>query len=180
MSDFIRQRMSASEFLQLPVTLLPVELLNGEIITMPAPELIHQEVVLNVAVPLSQVGGQVYIAPVDVVFDALNVVQPDVLWIAPDGRCQPDGTKRLAGAPDLIVEVLSPGSIRHDRTIKFLLYERFGVREYWLVDPTRRFLEVWRLEEGMYRLQGSYGAGETFVSPVLDRLPLPANTILPA
>jgi Uma2 family endonuclease len=99
--------------------------------------------------------------------DAENVPQPDVLWVVPESQCVPEGTKRLRGAPDLIVEVLSPGTARLDKSTKFLLYERHGVREYWIADPKHRQLEVWTLVNGEYMQQGVYRPDETFVSVVL-------------
>jgi Uma2 family endonuclease len=171
MMAMIKTKMTAAEYFDLPETTQPTQLLDGELIEMPAPELIHQDIVLNIAVLLRQItlvtGGKVYVSPVDVHLNDQNVSQPDVLWTAPDSNCKPEGTKYLAGAPDLIVEVLSPSTARYDRTTKFLLYEKHGVHEYWIVDPHRQYLEVWRLEGAEYLLQGSYGVGERFESAVL-------------
>jgi Uma2 family endonuclease len=75
--------------------------------------------------------------------------------------------KRLEGPPDLIVEVLSPGTERRDKKDKFELYQRFGVREYWIMHPQEEYIEVWRLENGVLVRQGVYGPDESFVSAVL-------------
>lgn len=112
--------------------------------------------------------GETFAAPLDVHLDAENVVQPDLLWVAENSRCVVrDG--RLHGAPDLVVEILSPSTTRIDRTDKFLLYERFGVSEYWIIDPTHKLLEVWTLRDGLYAQHGVYGTGEIFHSPALGR-----------
>src|SRR5262245_37337173 len=123
MAEAEKIRMTAAEFLALPETNLPVQLLDGEVIQLTAPELDHQDVVGNVFVLFKQItktlGGKAYVAPVDVVFDDHNVPQPDVMWLAPDSQCKSVGTKRLKGPPDLIVEVLSPSTSRDDKRYKF-------------------------------------------------------------
>ncbi|MCK6577875.1 MAG: Uma2 family endonuclease [Anaerolineae bacterium] len=118
---------------------------------------------------MKAVGGKVYIAPLDVVLDDANVVQPDVLWIAPEGaHCSVDETTgRLRGAPDLVVEVLSPTSGYRDRRTKFRLYELHDVREYWLVDPREKLITVWTLREGRYELLDTYAENETFTAPLV-------------
>jgi Uma2 family endonuclease len=86
------------------------------------------------------------VAPVDVVLDesAALVVQPDIVFIARNRRSIV--RDRIFGAPDLVVEVLSPGTARRDRTTKLAWYRRYGVRECWLVDLRRRSLEIVELE----------------------------------
>ncbi|MBC7870174.1 MAG: Uma2 family endonuclease, partial [Chitinophagaceae bacterium] len=130
-------KITADEYFQLPETNTPMELIDGEIIQMPSPVPNHQAVVGDLCVLLKQnvksLGGRVFVSPLDVYLDDINVPQPDVMWLAPNSRCQV-GEKRLSGAPDLIAEVLSPGSVSHDRRKKFRLYQQFGVREYWIVD----------------------------------------------
>jgi Uma2 family endonuclease len=135
----------------------------------PAPEIGHQRLVVRLYKAIDGIvpGGEVLIAPVDVYLDENNVLQPDVLWIAPDSRCTPVEGKYFQGPPDLVVEILSPGSGHRDKSKKFKLYERFGVREYWIADPVHRLLEVWQLVEGRFVLQGAFGPGDTFPSAVL-------------
>lgn len=171
MAEQINTRMTADEFLRLPETNLPLQLVNGEVIELPAPELMHQDCVGNIYVLFRQaaqnIGGKAYVAPVDVYFDDLNVPQPDVLWLAPDSACQPIGTQRLSGPPDLIAEVLSPGTAHIDRRTKFRLYEKFGVREYWLIDPRDQLVEVWQYVEGRFVLLDVYAPSETFTSSLI-------------
>jgi Uma2 family endonuclease len=105
-----------------------------------------------------------------------NVVQPDVMWIAPDSPCT-IGEKHLDGPPDLVVEVLSPSTAHLDKTGKFHLYERHCVREYWIVDPVHKLMEVWALQAGAYRQQGIYGPDESFPSPVLGGQPVAMQAV---
>jgi len=100
------------------------------------------------------------------ILDENNVYEPDVLHVAPDSQCE-IGEKRLVGAPDLVVEVLSPGTAKHDRQQKYEAYQRHGVREYWIVAPAYDVIEVWNLEEGAFRRQGAYAGSDQFPSSVL-------------
>jgi Uma2 family endonuclease len=178
MAEQVNIRMTADEFLQLPETNLPTQLLDGEVIEMPAPELLHQDCVGSIYVIFRQaakaLGGKAYVAPVDVYFDELNIPQPDVMWLAPNSACQPVGSQRLSGAPDLIAEVLSPGTAHIDRRRKFRLYEKYGVREYWLVDPRDQLVEVWQHIEGRFVLLDVYAASETFTSSLIGAVPCSA------
>ncbi|MBI1281642.1 MAG: Uma2 family endonuclease [Anaerolineaceae bacterium] len=178
MAEQIKTRMTAAEFQQLPETNLPLQLLNGEVIEMNASALPHQDVVGNTFVlfklKIKEFGGKAYVAPVDVYFDELNMPQPDVIWLAPDSRCQMVGTERLSGAPDLIAEVLSPSTAHIDRKEKFHLYEKHGVREYWLIDPRDELIEVWQHQgEGFVRLE-LFGVGETFMSALIGHVEVAA------
>ena len=163
--------MTATEFLKLPETNLPVHLLDGEVIRTGTPDLAHREIVGNTALIFKQstqiFGGKAYVAPVDVYFDERNVPQPDVIWLSPDTKCEMVGTQRLSGAPDLIAEVLSPSTASTDRKKKFRLYEKYGVREYWLIDPRDQLVEVWQREEGRFMLLDVYEVGETFTSALI-------------
>src|SRR5262245_47839316 len=106
------------------------ELINGEIIVAYAPVPDHQAAVLSTAILLRSIvpNGRVFIAPLEVYLDEHNLPQPDVTWVAENSKCV-IAPKRLEGPPDLVVEVLSPSTSRYDKTFKFLLYEKHGVRE---------------------------------------------------
>ena len=172
--DATRTRMTAAEFLALPETNLPLQLLDGEVIEMAAPELDHQDAVGNIFVLCKGAekiyGGKAYVAPVDVYFDELNIPQPDVIWLAPGSLCKPVGTKQLSGPPDLIAEVLSPSTARDDKRYKFHLYQRYGVREYWLVDPRDQLIEVWQLQDGRFVRLDVFGVNETFLSALIGEV----------
>jgi len=174
LAEQIKTRMTADEFLKLPETNLPLQLLDGWVIrfdTSELTQLTHQGTLVNTAVLLNrkakELGGKAYIAPVDVYFDERNIPQPDVIWLAPDTKCQMVGTQRLSGAPDLIAEVLSPTTARIDRKDKFRLYEKYGVREYWMVDPRDQLVEVCQHQDGHFILLDVYGVSETFPSALI-------------
>lgn len=161
-------RVTAAEYFQQPETNKLVELLDGEIVMSPPPVPNHQRTVYRSAKVIESLipNGEVFIAPVAVQFDDLNVPEPDVVWVAEDSKCIV-GEKSLIGPPDLIVEVLSPGTTRQDRKQKFALYERHGVREYWIVDPVDRYIEVYQNQHHQFIRQGIFEPGETFESAVL-------------
>jgi len=127
------------------------EIYDGRLIPMaPAPDFHHQEISTKLLVLIAgfvfpRQLGKVVGAPVDVVLSDDNVVQPDLLFIANEnlGIIQ----KQVHGAPDLVVEILSPSTLRYDRQDKLELYARFGVKEYWIVDPANRSLEILTLED---------------------------------
>jgi len=132
------------------------EILEGELIMVPAPDTDHQGRSRDLGFTLwgyvkARRLGTVYFAPCDVILDDDNVLQPDILFVALEnqGIIKKRG---VFGAPDMVVEIISPSSDRTDRTRKKTLYERFGVREDWIVDHAREAVEVWVLTDAGYRL----------------------------
>jgi Uma2 family endonuclease len=95
--------------------------------------------------------GKVFVSPVDVVLDSENTVQPDLVFVSSAnlGIIQ---QRAIFGTPDLLVEIVSPSSVRRDRYEKKELYARFGVKEYWIGDPANKTIEVLTLKEGRYEL----------------------------
>jgi Uma2 family endonuclease len=89
-----------------------------------------------------------------------------VLYLTPDTACQIDD-KRLTGAPDLVVEVLSPSTAKFDRQEKYQAYEANGVREYWIADPVHHVLEVWTRDGDHFARQGVYAGEDSFTSQAL-------------
>ena len=115
------------------------ELLDGELILSEAPSRNHQGSQVNIGSPLyvfvrSNGLGVVYFAPRDVVLTDTDVVQPDLMFISNE-RLHIDTEREVRGAPDLVVEILSPSTSGRDRTFKRALYAKHGVKEYWLVEP---------------------------------------------
>jgi Uma2 family endonuclease len=170
MIEQTKTRMTAAEFSQLPETNRLMELINGEVIVSPSPFDRHQDVVFNLAVLVRSLmpGGKVMIAPMDVYLDDLNAVQPDVFWIAPASQCFSRGGYYY-GAPELVVEVVSPSTSTRDRRDKFDLYEKHGAREYWLADPTGEHIEVWQRQDERFTRLGVLTEGGTFRSSALDK-----------
>lgn len=132
------------------------EIVGGELLMTPSPELDHQEVSRNLEFAMWQYVkekalGKVFYAPVDVILDEENVVQPDIVFVS-EANAKILHKKGIMGSPDLVVEILSPTSIHRDRHQKRELYQRFAVPEYWIVDPSYRAIEVFALEQGRYEL----------------------------
>ena len=148
------------------------ELLDGELILVASPNMAHQDVVTNLGTPLSvfvKEGdlGKLYFAPTDVIFSDSNVVQPDLLFISKE-REHIRTPANIQGAPDLIVEILSPSSARRDWGYKRDLYARHEVKEYWIVDPANRIVSVMLLKNGVLDLEATYGEGDTVTSSTLE------------
>ncbi|HSS75433.1 MAG TPA: Uma2 family endonuclease [Thermoanaerobaculia bacterium] len=132
------------------------ELIDGEHYVTAAPNVRHQTVVSRLHLSLGgfvRVGrlGEVWPAPMDVVLSASDVVQPDLLFVSKARLHLAAGGANIQGAPDLVVEVLSPKTRRTDAITKRHLYEKFGVLEYWMVDPELETIEIYRLIEGAFR-----------------------------
>ena len=147
------------------------ELLNGELVMPPAPLTGHQMISMALASRLylyvDEKGlGTVVAAPIDVVLSDTDVVQPDVLFVSSQ-RSQIVTRENVRGAPDLVVEILSPATAERDRTVKLDLYAQHGVIEYWIVDPDARTVKVLLRGEGGFGVVGIYGEGETLRSPTL-------------
>jgi Uma2 family endonuclease len=129
-----------------------VELIRGRFIMSPSPTSLHQIVILRLARVLERAeekaGGLVLISPIDVKFSDDSVLQPDLLYVAKRNRGIV--TNYVEGSPDLIIEVLSPGTNRRDKTEKLDLYAQHEVPEYWIVDPTAQVIEFLLLDEARY------------------------------
>jgi Uma2 family endonuclease len=152
------------------------ELLDGDLVMTPAPGERHQSVSALLTSRLFQFVtenrlGRVYAAPFDVVLSNTDVVQPDLLFVSNE-RADVVTAANVQGAPDLVVEILSPSSVERDRTLKRRLYARHGVSEYWIVDTDARTATVLLLQDGEFEAAATYGEGETLISPMLPGLAL--------
>lgn len=127
------------------------ELYDGELWVVPAPLLIHQIVIGRLHVALVEHvrrhGGAVFVAPLDIVLSEYNVVQPDVIYFAPESVRRLDPRQVVRFPPDAAFEVLSPSTARNDRGRKRQLMVRYGVPEYWILDPLAKTVELSRLTE---------------------------------
>lgn len=141
------------------------ELIDGELYEMaPSPITVHQRILLTLARLLADWVdrhgmGEALVAPFDVILSENDTFQPDILFVA-EARRSIITHRACEGAPDLVVEILSPSTSQRDLGIKRERYALFGVREYWIVDPAARALEVLALREGEYVSLGVH-AGET-------------------
>jgi Uma2 family endonuclease len=141
-------RLTYDDFLRFPDDGRRHELIDGEHFVTPAPALRHQElsarllVALRVQLQICR-AGRAFAAPVDVVLSDHDVVEPDLLYVS-GGRRERLAEDAVHGAPDLVVEILSPSTRRTDEVGKLRLYARFDIREYWLVDPDANVVTVYR------------------------------------
>jgi Uma2 family endonuclease len=160
------------------------ELIDGEHFVTPSPNRSHQTIVGNLYALLwihvdAHGGGQAFVAPFDVVFSHFDVVEPDVLFISRERAGQILTANNVQGAPDLVVEVGSPGTRRRDERLKQQLYERFGVSEYWVIDPELESIKVYRAVEGRYvrTHELTLEKGDALTTPLLPGLELPLARI---
>jgi len=157
------------------------QLVEGDLYLMsPAPNRFHQIIVLNIAEMLraflrTHPIGEVYISPLDVYFDDHNVVQPDVVFVSKSNIeiLTDDG---IHGAPDLVVEVLSPRSAALEK-IKRRVFARHGVKEYWLVDPTLQQIHLYDLARDPAKAGRILDDGESFQSALLPGFSIAATEV---
>lgn len=166
------RKMTVPEYFTLPESNRSEELVDGEHIVRPSPSPAHQLTVGNLLHLLDTLipDGEVLCAPLDVYIDEYNVVQPDVMWFSAEKMAALHDAKYVKVASDLIVEVLSRGTARHDRREKFHLYEKIGVREYWTVDIEENLLEIWKLQDGHFALVNVFGIDDECQSPLLGKV----------
>ena len=152
------------------------EVVGGTWYDHPSPGLRHQHVVGNLLVALragEREAGETILGPFDVILSDTDVVQPDVVFVSKD-RLDLSEERGVFGAPDLVVEVLSPATRRHDEIRKRKLYEEFGVQAYWIVDPDLEAAKAYRMTaDGYERTELSAEHEETLTSPLLPDFALP-------
>ncbi len=155
-----------------------IELIGGEVVMMSPPSRIHQKISFEIG---RQIGNylegkkcEVYPAPFGVRLferdgdgpeDVGTMVEPDISVVCDKSKLDKHGCK---GAPDMVVEVLSPSTLRHDRFVKLCLYQRAGVREYWIVEPETQTVQVYTLENGILQPRAFYGPGDVAKVNVLE------------
>jgi Uma2 family endonuclease len=146
------------------------EIINGVRYDLkPSPTFNHQILVTqlwNGIYSTCYPNGTVVVAPMDVHLDKDNIVQPDVIFISNENSHIVQNQK-IEGSPDLLVEILSPSTSKKDKIVKKELYERFGIKEYWIVDPVHKIIDQFVLENQKYVLSASYGEGGTLASPLI-------------
>ena len=163
---------------------LRYELLNGELVMAPAPLLYHQFILRKLLNAMSdhvdeQILGELFCSPADVVLSDTDVVQPDILYVSSQ-RSHILTPESVRGAPDLVVEILSPSTAELDRTTKLDLYAKHGVKEYWIVDPDSRTIMVMLRGENRFEVSGIYGDDQSLTSPTLDGFSIALEDIFEA
>jgi len=176
-------KLTYDDFLLFPDDGKRHELIDGEHYVTPSPSRKHQAIVWNLITIIgpyleSHPVGRAFAAPFDVVFSNVDVVEPDLLFIS-NARLDVLTTKNVQGAPNLVVEIGSPGTRRRDEVIKRKLYERFGVEEYWVIDPEIETIAAYRHVGETYQrvLELAVERNDTLATPLLPQLTLPLQQI---
>ena len=160
------------------------ELIDGEHVVTPTPNRKHQVVSMNLSGliwsylqqhPL----GRIFAAPFDVILSDVDVVEPDLLYLSQQRLTEIETSPWVKGAPCLVVEIGSPSTRTRDVTVKRKLYERFGVEEYWVVDPELDSIDVYRRVNERYERTAelTLEAGAVLTTPLLPGLDLPLSKI---
>lgn len=177
MSTVTARKLTYEDLWAIPQDGKRYELVDGEVYVSPSPTTKHQKVLANIFSLLhthitTRNLGEIYFAPLDVVFDEHNVVQPDLLYVSKE-RHSIITPVFIHGAPDLVVEALSQSNAAYDRETKSRLYAREGVKEVWFPDPRNDTMEVLNLTpEGQYAVTQRLSGDEAVRSSVLPDLEL--------
>jgi len=157
------------------------QLVEGDLIMSPAPNRTHQKIIWNLSQLLGrflteQAAGEVFLAPFDVFLSEHDVVQPDVFFVAREnlGLLAEDG---LHGAPDLVIEILSPSTAQLDKKSKRRVYARAGVKEMWLVDPLLLQIQRYDFSRDPAKPVQLIEEDETFSTPLLPGLVCTAKEV---
>ena len=156
------------------------ELIDGEHYVTPSPNRSHQRILGSLhglIWPYLQAHkhGEVFLSPFDVVFSDFDVVEPDLLYISARRSADVLTPKHVRGAPDLVVEIGSESTRKRDETAKRRLYERYGVSEYWIVDPELDAIKVYRRIAARYErvAELTLEHGDVLTTPLLPGLEIP-------
>lgn len=169
MTNTAFDQISAKEYTRVTESMGLVELLKGQLVARSKGGAAHQRAVLAVAAFLRTYGtkGVAAVGPQELYLSEDSVLLPDAFWVSKTSeKCRLRGD-RWCGAPDVVVEVLAQTSAKLDRGLKFDLYEKHGVREYWLLDNADQYAEIYRLERGQFIRQGLFTADQAFRSTPL-------------
>ena len=157
------------------------ELHNGQIIYMPSPIPIHQQVSNNLATDLTvflrkHKLGRIFTAPMDVVFNPIDTFQPDILFLSND-RLHLIGDKKIEGAPDLVIEILSPSNKPKEMGYKKIIYELSGVREYWVINLEKEILTQYENVENEFVSRHVFKKTETLNSLIINGFEMKMNEL---
>lgn len=160
------------------------ELLEGELHMTPSPVIEHQRISGKLDFELRKFIadndlGEVFYAPCDVHFDDENVVQPDIMFISKN-RLGIIGEKNIQGAPDLTIEIISENSADRDMIQKKRLYAKFGVKEYWIVIPEEKSVDIYVLKNNILQLYSTYNKDDIIESPYLKDLKISLKKVFNA
>jgi Uma2 family endonuclease len=156
------------------------EIIDGDMFVTPAPKLNHQRILVRLTEALlkhlsSHPVGELVVSPMDVIFSDFDVLEPDLILVLNEHKNILEDWVR--GAPDLVIEILSPTTAARDRGVKLRAYARFGVQEYWILDPDAQAIEVYRLTPEGYELTKTFRQGETLTSALLPDFGVPVEAV---
>ena len=178
-----RVKLTYDDFVLFPDDGKRHELIDGEHYVTPSPNLRHQTISGRLFLALGKFLevnpiGQVWAAPLDVVLSKFDVVEPDLIYVSRE-RASVLTRKNIQGAPDLAVEILSPGTRKTDEVTKRGAYERCGIREYWVVDPELDLVKVYRLTGGKFErvAELSSESNDVLTTPLLPELRIPLRAL---
>jgi Uma2 family endonuclease len=161
------------------------ELIDGVHYVSPSPNTRHQQILGDLfgfvwTYLQSHAIGQIFVAPLDVVLSNFDVVEPDLLYMSNETAARVTRATNVRGTPDLVVEIISPGTRRRDATLKRRLYERSGASEYWIVDPRTNVVRIYRSQDGPFKpvVELSRDANGVLTTPLLPGLELPLSRFL--
>ncbi|MBD1366964.1 Uma2 family endonuclease [Mucilaginibacter sp. ZT4R22] len=160
----------------------PFQLINYDLVMSPSPIPLHQVISIRFSNALvnfldaTENNGFIVAAPMDVKFDEGNVLQPDILYVT-ESRAAEIVKTRVEGAPDLVVEILSPSNAYYDLRQKKDIYEKYGVKEYIIIDPIQENAEVYILKDEVYFLHQKAQKAETLQSVLLEGFSFDLNKI---
>ncbi|MEW6238353.1 MAG: Uma2 family endonuclease [Candidatus Omnitrophota bacterium] len=157
------------------------EIIEGEVYMVPSPFTNHQQVSRRLErliedYVMARDLGEIFDAPLDVVLSDIDVVQPDIFFIS-NKNSGIITYKNIQGAPDLAIEILSPSSDHKDKVLKKKLYAKYGVKEYWLVDPDAKQIQVFTLKDAALTQWNAYRLDETMQSALWPELNLELKSI---
>ncbi|MSU21170.1 MAG: Uma2 family endonuclease [Pedosphaera sp.] len=173
--------LTVEDYRRLPETGPRYQLIEGDIFMAPAPNRYHQDISGNIQFTLQSYLekypiGKLYNAPFDVYLDEINAHQPDLVFISKQNYSVLTDAG-LEGAPDLVVEILSPKTADLDRKVKRRVYARSGVKEFWLVDPETTLVHVYYLQQDAEHPAATFGEKEEFASPHFPGLKIKGSRI---
>jgi Uma2 family endonuclease len=175
-------KLTYADYVLFPDDGLRHEIIDGEHYVTPSPATRHQRIAGNLYYFIrdyleTHPIGEVFIAPFDVLLSNFDIVVPDLVYVSHE-RAHLITSKNLQGAADLVIEILSPSTRRRDERLKRELYERVGVVEYWLIDPERDAIDVFRRVDATFQKPVEYARDQILTTGLLAGIALPVSRIL--
>ncbi len=172
---------TVSDYLLLPEN-APYQLIHGKLVFMAAPRLNHQRVLNRINTSIfnyidDKELGEIFVAPTDVQFDDENMMQPDILFVSIKRKLLLDNELRVMGAPDFVVEILSKGTEQYDRTKKMMIYGKYEVVEYWIVNIKAENIEVYHNKNKEMYLVQTAEKDDTIQSKAIDGFKLDISKV---